>query len=205
MSKKSFFVGVIVGYAIVMTSIAIVNPSSLPNRIAASIKGRYDKKCEDRFFAATSEGRIVPIQPLDAPNLDTPAILSWTAVATTRALTFGFHDVDERLNHARNDFTPQGWEEFNALLKDSGLIDKIIQQKLQMKAVPKAQPRLTKQGNITEFDVRLYQWQLEAPLVVSFINSENTVTEDFKIALTLQRIPLVDSPTGVAIASIKKL
>lgn len=193
------------GYAVVMISIAIVNPSSLPNRIAASVKGKYEKKCEERFFATTTDGRIIPLQPLDAPNLDTPAVLSWTAVASTRAFTFGFHDVDERLQWMKQDFTDEGWEEFNSLLKSSGLLEKILQEKLQMKAVPQAQPRLTKQGVIKEDEVRIYEWRLDVPLVISFISQDGTVTEGFKIALNLQRTTVVDAPSGIAISSIKKL
>ncbi|MCK6417670.1 MAG: DotI/IcmL family type IV secretion protein, partial [Alphaproteobacteria bacterium] len=52
---------------------------------------------ENRYFATTEDGRLVPMVPLNQPNLSTPALMSWTAQAATEVMTFGFNDYRRRL------------------------------------------------------------------------------------------------------------
>lgn len=37
------------------------------------------RKPENRYFATTEDGRLIPMVPLNQPNLSTPALMSWVA------------------------------------------------------------------------------------------------------------------------------
>lgn len=56
---------------------------------------------ENRYFATTEDGRLVPMVPLNEPNLSTPALMSWVAQAATEVMTFGFNDYRRRLQNHR--------------------------------------------------------------------------------------------------------
>src|SRR5690606_34995798 len=60
---------------------------------------------ENRFFATTEDGRVIPMVALNQPNLSSPALLSWVAQAATEVMTFGFNDYRRRLQEASRTFT----------------------------------------------------------------------------------------------------
>ena len=64
---------------------------------------------ENRYFATTEDGRLVPMVALSEPNLSTPALMSWVAQAATEVMTFGFNDYRRRLQEASRNFTRHGW------------------------------------------------------------------------------------------------
>ena len=46
-------------------------------------------KGKDRFFATTSDGRLLQMVPLDQPNLPTAKLVSWAASSATEIMPFG--------------------------------------------------------------------------------------------------------------------
>ena len=63
---------------------------------------------ENRYFATTEDGRLIPMVALNQPNLSTPALLSWVAQAATEVMTFGFNDYRRRLQESSRNFTRTG-------------------------------------------------------------------------------------------------
>ena len=62
--------------------------------------------------AATPDGRLVPLTPLDEPIMSDAALKHWTVSAVTEAFTLGHHDWRLRLSNVRESFTDAGYESF---------------------------------------------------------------------------------------------
>ncbi len=78
---------------------------------------------ENRYFATTEDGRLIPMVSLNQPNLSNPALMSWVAQASTEVMTFGFNDYRRRLQEASRNFTRRGWESFSKALQAARIIE----------------------------------------------------------------------------------
>ena len=58
--------------------------------------------------AATPDGRLVPLTPLDEPIMSDAALRNWTVATVTEAFTLGHHDWRLRLSAIREYFSDAG-------------------------------------------------------------------------------------------------
>ncbi len=150
---------------------------------------------ENRYFATTEDGRVVPMVPLSEPNLSRPALLSWAAQAATETMTFGFHDYRRRLQEASRHFTRQGWGSFVKALQDAGIIDAVNTNRQVVSAAPRAAPTILSEGVLNG----TYQWQVEMPMMVSYQYGAQQRDVSMNVRLTIVRVPKLESPNGVGI------
>ncbi len=68
----------------------------------------HASQAQDRYFATTEDGRLIPMVALSEPNLSTPALMSWVAQSSTEVMTFGFNDYRRRLQESSRNFTRRG-------------------------------------------------------------------------------------------------
>ena len=95
---------------------------------------------ENRYFATTNDGRLVPMVALNEPNLSTPALMSWTAQAATEVMTFGFNDYKRRLQEASRNFTRVGWASFTSALEKSKIMQMVEASQQVVTAAPISAP-----------------------------------------------------------------
>lgn len=150
---------------------------------------------ENRYFATTDDGRLVPMVALNEPNLSTPALMSWVAQASTEVMTFGFHDYRRRLQEASRNFTKTGWGSFTAALEKSRIIEMVEANQQVVTAVPRSAPILVSEGLIAG----RYQWIVEIPLTVTYQAGSKTRNDNFLVRLVIVRVPKLESPNGVGI------
>lgn len=151
---------------------------------------------ENRYFATTEDGRLIPMVPLSQPNLSTPALMSWSAQASTEVMNFGHHDFRRRLQEASRHFTRQGWESFTQALQESRYIDRIVKNRQVITAAPQGAPILKEEGLV----LGRYQWIVEIPMVLTFQAGSKSQTVSFIVRLVVVRVPRLESPSGVGIA-----
>jgi intracellular multiplication protein IcmL len=150
---------------------------------------------ENRYFATTEDGRIVPMVPLSEPNLSRPALLSWAAQSASETLTFGFHDYRRRLQEASRHFTREGWSSFVKALQDSGIIEGVEANRQVVSAAPRSAPTILSEGILNG----VYQWQVEMPMMVTYQFGQQQRNVSMNIRLTIVRVPKLESPNGVGI------
>src|SRR5689334_18367134 len=80
---------------------------------------------ENRYFATTEDGRLIPMVPLQQPNLSNPALLSWVAQAASETMSFSFSNYRRNLQQASRNFTRSGWESFSTALQQARIIESI--------------------------------------------------------------------------------
>lgn len=150
---------------------------------------------EDRYFATTNDGRLVPMVSLSEPNLSTPALMSWTAQAATEVMTFGFHDYRRRLQEASRNFTRVGWASFTTALEKSRIMETVEQNQQVVTAAPSSAPVLISEG----MSNGRYQWQVELPMVITYQAGSLTRADNLILTLLIVRVSKLESPNGVGI------
>lgn len=150
---------------------------------------------ENRYFATTEDGRLIPMLALNQPNLSAPALMSWVAQASTEVMTFGFNDYRRRLQESSRNFTRRGWESFTQALQASRLIEAVESNQQVVTAAPQGAPILESEGLVNG----RYQWIIQIPMVLSFQSGAKTRSDNLLITVVVVRVPRLESPNGVGI------
>lgn len=151
---------------------------------------------ENRYFATTEDGRLIPMVPLSQPNLSRPALLSWVTQAATEVMTFGFNDYRRRLQESSRHFTGLGWQSFTKALQQSKTIDTLQANNQVITAAPRGAPVLQSEGVVNG----QYQWIVEIPMTVSYESGAKKSNENMIMTVVIVRVSRLESPNGVGIA-----
>lgn len=178
----------------VMRMVALVQALAIVALIGAVIHFVEVRK-EYKYFATTEDGRLVPMIPLNQPNLSTPALLSWVAQASAEVMTFGHHDYKRRLQEASRSFTRTGWESFTTALERSEVMDMVDKQRQVVTAAPGGAPIITQEGMVQD----RYQWVVQLPLRVTYQSGARKSTKVLQLTLIVVRVEQLESPHGVGI------
>ena len=150
---------------------------------------------QNRYFATSEDGRLVPMVPLNEPNLSTPALMSWVAQAATEVMTFGFNDYRRRLQESSRNFTRTGWESFTGALQRSSILDRVEAKRQVVTAVPQGAPIIISEGLFAG----RYQWQIQMPMTITYQAGAKTRSNNLLVTLTVVRVPRLESANGVGI------
>ena len=135
------------------------------------------------------------IQPLNKPNLDRAALLSWATQAATEVWTFGFHNHKQRLKEASRHFTRKGWAGFTKAIERSRIIEMVNENRFVMTSVPRSAPKITKEG----LQNGRYNWTVELPLKTTYQSGSKTRSDNLLVRMKIVRVPKLESPNGIGI------
>lgn len=150
---------------------------------------------EDRYFATTEDGRLIPMVSLNQPNLSAAALTSWVAQASTEVMTFGFNDYKRRLQESSRHFTRRGWQSFTKALEGSRMIETISANQQVITAAPRGAPIIVSEGLVNG----RYEWNVVFPLNVTFQSGDREQRQNYEIRAKIVRVPRLESPNGVGI------
>lgn len=153
------------------------------------------KENRDRYFATTADGRIMQLLPLDRPNMETAALMSWVAQASSEVMTFGYSDYQRRLQQSSRHFTHHGWETFTSALQTSRILDGILASKQVLRASLTSAPTLMQEGVIGG----KYRWMVKLPLQVVYEGLSTSRRDNLSVTLVIERVPSLENPSGVGI------
>lgn len=176
--------------------IAVVQSVAIIGLILAMFFVVHVHQPENRYFATTEDGRLIPMVSLTQPNLSNPALMSWVAQAATEVMTFGFNDYRRRLQEASRNFTRRGWESFTGALQAARIIESIETNSQVITAAPRGAPVLQSEGVVNG----QYQWIVQIPMVLSYQSGSKTRSDNWIVTLVVVRVPRLESPNGVGIA-----
>lgn len=151
---------------------------------------------ENRYFATTEDGRLIPMVPLTQPNLSTPALLSWVAQAASETMSFSFSNYRRNLQESSRHFTRDGWESFSTALQQARIIESIVANTQELSAVPRGAPILKSEGIVAG----QYQWVVQIPMILNYVSGSKSRADNWIITIVIVRVPRLESPNGVGIA-----
>lgn len=183
------------GYRLALR-VSVVQSFIILGLIAAMFFVIHVHQPENRYFATTEDGRLIPMVQLNQPNLSNPALMSWAAQATTEIMTFGFNDFRRRLQESSRFFTRRGWESFSGALKNARILESIEANSQVVTAAPSGAPILRSEGVVNG----QYQWVVEVPMVLSYQSGAKKRADYWLVTLVIVRVPRLESPNGVGIA-----
>ncbi len=175
--------------------LAVIEGLIIVGLIAAMFFVIQTHQPENRYFATTEDGRLVPMIPLSEPNLSTPALMSWVAQASTEVMTFGFNDYKRRLQESSRNFTRRGWESFTQALQRSRIIETVENNQQVLTAAPQGAPVLESEGLVQG----RYQWIIQIPMILTYQSGSKLRNDQLLVTLVIVRVPRLESPNGVGI------
>lgn len=156
-------------------------------------------KPSPQYFAATNDLRFVQLAPLTEPTITDTGLNNWIAETITRSLSLDFSHWQTTLGDLRPDFSNASFNAFIVNLKSSGLLEKVVKQRLVLSAVPESAPIIVNQGVLGG----VYSWLVKFPIKVSYEGSSGVLgTQVFHATVTIQRADLSKHPRGVVIKQI---
>ena len=150
---------------------------------------------ENRYFATTEDGRLIPMIALIEPNLSTPALMSWVAQAATEVLTFNVSDYRRRLQESSRNFTHHGWDSFTYALERLRMIEMVAANQQIVTAVPRGAPVIQSEGLV----MGRYQWTIQVPMTITYRSGSHVLSDKLMVTLVIVRVPRLESPSGVGI------
>lgn len=178
-----------------IVKIAVLEGLALVVLVAALAITIAVSRPEDRFFATTADGRLIRMVPLNEPNMNDAALISWAARASSDIMTFGFHDYQRRLQESSTYFTRRGWQSFTEALERSRVMEGVQKTQQVVTAAPKSAPVIVQQGLVDG----IYRWIIELPLIVTYQSGTATQSDTVNVQLVVVRVSTLDSPSGVGI------
>ena len=148
--------------------------------------------------AATPDGRLVPLTPLDEPIMSDAALRNWTLSAVTEAFTLGHHDWRMRLAGVRESFTDAGYESFLRGLDESLFLNRLRDNLQVASTVAQGAPVIT--------ETRLVRgrvgWVIEFPILVTFSAGSKVSNQALVAKALVMRVPLEERLAGIGIAQL---
>lgn len=146
-------------------------------------------------FAVTSDGRMIPLTPLDRP-LDSGEIVTDFANKVAQALyRYDFHNYREQINDMEQYFTPDGYQNYLDALERSKIIAMIKETSSISTATATAAPSIFSRGEKNG----VYQWVVQVPVTVTMIPANRS--QSLMITLKIIRESQALKPRGLAVAA----
>lgn len=177
-------------------TIALLVMVALNAALVAFAYIQITNKPQPEYFATTSSGRIVKLQPLSQPIVTPSVILEWSTRAAVAAYTYNFVDYRKQLEDASHFFTPNGWRNFEEELKRSRNLQTVIASKLVATAVPTGAPVI--EDRMVLFG--RYTWKVSIPLLVKYDSASTSYNQPLVVKMIIQRVPELNNEKGIAIS-----
>ena len=148
------------------------------------------------YFASTTDGRIIPLAPLQVPVISDEAVRSWVARNVPQIYTLDFVHYRQQYQRLHQYFTPFGWEQFTNAF--SSQLNKVVSQRLITSASPSNVAIITGKAVIDG----VFSWRIQLPLVISIQKGNTQSVEHVTLRLIVQRVNNVGSNELLGISQI---
>ncbi len=153
----------------------------------------------DIYLARMPDGKTLRLTALDIPNMTNRAVLAWSTSTIAEMLTIGFGDLNTKLPRQKWRFTPKGWDAYIKAFDNARISQIFKQNQMVLATVPSNTPVIIGQG--LDLEGR-YSWTVQMPVIMTYATTDNITREQRSIVtMILVRVPLEESPAGLAIDS----
>jgi len=148
------------------------------------------------YFAATNDGRILPLVPLSRPATSDRAVVSWATEVATGAYSYDFVNWRKVLSGLSPDFTKEGFASFIGSLKASGNLKLVSDNRMVASAVPTEAGVIVAKGLLKG----VYVWKIQVPILVTYQAAKSSVSQNLLVTLLVVRRSVLSHPKGLAVA-----
>ena len=155
------------------------------------------RKISPVYFASSSDGRLIPMVPLDSPVRSERWLVQWTAKTIDDLLTMTAVDYNRSFLRVRNRFLPQTLNSLVKTFDDNGTKKYIIDNKMDTYVSLEAPPVIVQTGIVSGQRA----WKIQAPIVVTYTNGSGNAPKHYIVNLVVVRVPTSVNKNGVAISN----
>ncbi len=148
------------------------------------------------YFAATADGRILPLVALSRPAMSDRAVVSWATNVATSAYSYDFVNWRKALSGLSPDFTKEGFASFIGSLKASGNLKLVSDNRMVASAVPTEAGVIVAKGLLKG----VYVWKIQVPILVTYQAAKSSATQNLLVTLMVVRRSVLAHPKGLAVA-----
>jgi intracellular multiplication protein IcmL len=142
--------------------------------------------------ASSSDGKGAKLSSL---NISQSQVVYWAGSSLVKILSMNYMSLREDFASSSKLFTVPAWAAFSKSLKTSGIIDKLQQDKLGMRAIPTDVAMIKSQGNVGGN----YSWTINIPVLLVMANKSERITHKWSVDLVIERSPAYIGMDGLAI------
>ena len=151
---------------------------------------------QTKYYATTTSGQVVPLHSLSEPVLTNSYIVQWSSIATRKVFNFDFVHYRSQIQSVHSYFTPSGWAKFQQALKQSKLLQTVINQKVMMTAVVSNSPVVLARQIVHG----RYTWRVQMPVLVTFQSASEHQQLKLIVTMNVQRVPALQAAKGILIS-----
>ena len=155
------------------------------------------KEERPKFYATTTTGEVIPLFPLSQPVVTNSYLLQWASMSARSIYNLNFQYYENQLQKIRGNFTGDAWGQVKAALNKSGLLDAVIEKKLEMSAVVTGAPIILRQG---VYHGR-YVWRVQLPMMVTYGSASEQRRVKYVVTMDISRVPALTAPKGILITN----
>jgi hypothetical protein len=196
---KKLFVTLIVAITISLIVLSVVFFMLLnrPDPVYFSAVYHDDK----HLPPAVSKYSIVPLTPVDKPNMSNLEISQWLVNAIVKSFSLNSQEYNAEIQGKRKYFSDKAWVQYQALVNEMVQFDTLTtRQALVSVLTPISAPQFPNQGVL--HSKGKYFWIATLPVRIRFYGNESLPVQTMKLAVTVDRISMANDVDGIKIDSI---
>lgn len=156
------------------------------------------KEPQYRYFFMGSDGRLIEEVPLDRPFQSDDDIIQYVANTVAKTYTFDFVNFRNQFMEVRENYTNEGWANFEQSLVRDNILTIVRQNNLVTSAIPTGAPVISDRSVINGVAIMKIQF----PMVISYSGERNFSDVKLTMTVTVQRVDPKINPRGIGIVSI---
>jgi intracellular multiplication protein IcmL len=151
-----------------------------------------------REYFAADNGRILKLVPLSEPHQKNQSVIQFVKDSLNESFTIDFLNYKKQLENARPFFTDRGFASFLSQLKKSGILDTVIEKRMNLYV--STGTGILKQKGVTS---GRYYWIVQIPVEIKLTGQTTELPAQKLIAsVKVERVDVLDSVVGIAITQL---
>lgn len=134
-----------------------------------------------KYFATTTSGQIIVLNPLSKPISSNSAVTSWISRVIPNINSLDFLNYRTQIEEKKKYFTTYGWSQYLKAFKP--VINKIRSSKLISHGVASDVPIIVQQGDIGG----KYSWKFQVPIIITYQRDDSVSTKHVIWTILVQR------------------
>lgn len=188
-----------------LTGVAMVSLLAAAISVLCTI-GIIGRPVPPQYLPVTAAGELLPMPPLDKPNMDKGAVGAFALDAIHAIYTYDYINWKDQLNSASSYFSPRGWDQFQQEYVANHTLDAVKARKMIVSVKPT--------GEVTIKDGvgnGVWLWIVSVPVTVTYTAHVMTQAgaadpgnvQSGTLSLYMSRVPTTISPKGIAIQMVR--
>lgn len=161
------------------------------------------KPVPPQYIPMTEDGRLLPLIPLDRPNVDDGVIGAFALRAVRDLNNYDYLGWRTQILRGQNHFTPEAWNTYFREFESTNIINTVEARKMIVIAQPSGNVEIENRGL---GDDGVYLWRVAVPLDIRYVShadgqpgQQAALSSHGRVTLYIRRVSPTLSPQGIAI------